>query len=195
MKTTRTQEDRSQTTRTALLSAARDLFAAKGYSGTGTPEIVAAAGVTRGALYHHFSDKKELFTAVVEAEHQLVALAVNEAAYGPESEPGPIKALTRNAEAFLSAMQDKGRLRILALDAPAVMDREALDAIEARHGLRPLIEGIKAAMAAEALRELPVEPLVRLFAAALYRAALAPKSEADTYRKTVRALIRGLKVR
>lgn len=72
----RTNAERRDATREALLAAARALFAEKGYAATGTPEIVAAARVTRGALYHHFADKADLFRAVVEAEHRRVAAEV-----------------------------------------------------------------------------------------------------------------------
>src|SRR6185503_6402659 len=63
----RTQEQRSAATRQALVAAARRLWAARGYAEVGTPEIAAAAGVTRGAMYHQFADKAALFLAVVEA--------------------------------------------------------------------------------------------------------------------------------
>ena len=189
----RTQQQRRTETTRALLAAARACFADKGYAGTGTPEIVAAAGVTRGALYHHFADKAALFTAVVEEEHALLAMAIN-AASESEDEPGPVKALIEGGEAFLSAMQDPGRRRILLVDAPAVLGREALDAINARYGLRTLIEGIGEAIKAKAIRELPVLPLAHLLNTMFDRAALASAEELPGYRKAIKALIRGLTI-
>ena len=180
-------------TRQMLIAVARQLFAEKGYAGTGTPEIVAAAGVTRGALYHHFADKAALFRAVVEEEHALLAMAIN-GATASDDEPGPVKALLAGGDAFLSAMQDRGRRRILLVDAPAVLGRAELDEIDGRHGLRTLIEGVSAAMEAKAIRELPPVPLAHLLNALFDRAALAGPEELGDYRKAIRALIRGLKV-
>ena len=188
----RTQTERREATRRALVSAARRLFAEKGYAATGTPEIVAAAGVTRGALYHHFADKAALFAEVVEEEHLLMAMSIN-AIGESEDEPGPIKALIAGCDVFLDAMQDPGRRQILLIDAPAVLGREAVDAIDARHGLDTLICGLRDAMDAGAMRRLPVEALAHLFGALFDRAALAAPEELGEYRKSIKALIRGLK--
>ena len=187
------QAERRAQTQRALVSAARALFAEKGFAATGTPEIVAAAGVTRGALYHHYADKTALFTAVVEQEHLLVAMAINAAAAGGD-EPGPVKALTAGADAFLDAMQDAGRRQILLIDAPAVLGRAVVDAIDARNGLDTLVVGLREAMAAKAIKALPVLPLAHLFGALFDRAALAAPEDLPDYRKAIKALIRGLKI-
>jgi len=189
----RTQTDRRAATKAKLVSAARRLFAEKGYAATSTPEVVAAAGVTRGALYHHFADKTDLFRTVVEEEHLILAMTIEAAAAGDE-ESGPVKALLQGGDAFLTAMQDPGRRRILLVDAPAVLGRDELDAIDARHGLRTLIEGFGTAVEAKAIRELPVEPLARLVGAMFDRAAMADEATMPDYRKAMRALIRGLKI-
>lgn len=193
MQERRSQAERRSGTRAALVSAARSLFAQNGYAGTGTPEIVQAAGVTRGALYHHFADKAALFATVVEEEHMLLAMAINAATEG-EDEPGPVKALIAGGDAFLDAMQDQGRRRILLVDAPSVLGRAAVDEIDGRHGLRTLVEGVTAAMEAKAIRELPALPLAHLLNALFDRAALAPPEEVSDYRKAIKALIRGLKI-
>lgn len=191
----RSQEERRASTRRQLLAAARALFAEKGYAETSTPDIVKAAGVTRGALYHHFADKQALFAAVVEEEHALLALTIHQAAEAGDEEPGPIKALIRGGEGFLDAMQDAGRRRILIIDAPAVLGRDAVDAIDARHGLQTLIEGVEAAIAAGAIRDLPPLPLAHLLNALFDRAALAPPDQVDGYRKAMKAVIRGLRAK
>ncbi len=191
MQERRTQEARRQATRQALLLAARRHFAERGYAETNTPEVVAEAGVTRGALYHHFADKKALFRAVVEAEHARLAAAITEAA--DSDEPGPVRALIDGGDAYLTAMEDAGRRRILLIDAPAVLERDVLDSINARYGLKTLIEGVGAAMSAGAIRDLPVEALAQLLDAMFDRAAFAPPEQLAGYRKAIRALIRGLK--
>ncbi|WP_316357900.1 TetR/AcrR family transcriptional regulator [Devosia sp.] len=193
MQVRKTQEERRTHTRRALIAAARRLFAEKGYAGTGTPEIVAAAGVTRGALYHHFADKEALFAAVVEEEHLLMAMTINAATADGDEEPGPIRALISGGDAFLDAMQDPGRRQILLIDAPAVLGRPAVDAIDARHGLQTLVTGLRDAMEAGAMKKLPVETLARVFGAMFDRAALAAPEELADYRKAIKALIRGLK--
>lgn len=188
----RTQEERRDATRRALIAAARRQFAESGYAATNTPAIATEAGVTRGALYHHFADKQALFEAVVEEEHALLALAINAAAES-DDEPGPVRALIEGGDAYLAAMQDPGRRRILLIDAPAVIAREKLEAINARFGLKTLVEGVEAAVSADAIRDLPVLPLAQLLDALFDRAALAPAEELADYRKAIKALIRGLK--
>ena len=74
----RSNRERTEATKRALIDAARVLFVERGYAETATPDIVQMAGVTRGALYHHFEDKRALFRAVVEQEAGAVAAAIEE---------------------------------------------------------------------------------------------------------------------
>src|SRR6266705_1117033 len=94
---TRTKHDlRSEATRQQLATAARALFGARGYAGVGTEEIVRAAGVTRGALYHQFRDKADLFAAVAEEVEAEIAERIAAGVAGPRrplrSRPGPARA-------------------------------------------------------------------------------------------------------
>ena len=113
----RTQEERSEATRAALIAAARRLFAERGYAGVGTEEIVRAAGVTRGALYHHFADKQDLFLAVF---HQVQA---DLAAATTGSERGDALDLLIGAlQQFLDASADNADVQqVLLIDGPAVL--------------------------------------------------------------------------
>ena len=124
---------RSEATRTALLAAARELFATRGYAAVGTEEVVARAGVTRGALYHHFrGGKAELFVAVAEA---LEAELVQGIAEGALSAEAPYEALERGCDAWLDACLREDVQRIALLDAPSVMGWEAWREMGQRYAL------------------------------------------------------------
>lgn len=188
----RTNRERTETTRTALIDAARRLFVEKSYAETGTPEIVAAAGVTRGALYHHFADKQALLRAVIEAESEAVATDIQASAPHTLS---PREALVEGGTAFLAAMAIPGRTRLLLLDGPAVLGRTAMDEIDARHGNRTLREGLAAAMRAGAIRKLPLDALTAQLGAMFDRAALAIKAGDDPQRhiEVITAVVDGLR--
>ena len=187
----RSNRDRTEATRGDLIAAARKLFTEKSYAETGTPEIVAAAGVTRGALYHHFADKQALFLAVVEQEARAVAEEIERAA--PVA-LGAREALLAGTEAYLRAMQVPGRTRLLLLDGPAVLGREGMDVIDDRHGNRTLREGLAASMRVGAMRKLPLGALTGLLAATFDRAALAIHAGAafDDQLAVIAAVIDGL---
>ena len=140
----RRQTDRAAGTRAALLDAARELFAEKGFAATSRDEIAACAGVTRGALYHHFDSKTAVAAAVVaELEDELVARVV--AAAG-EAE-GVREQLHRCCRAYMDACADPTVARVLA-DAPAVLGLAACRALDARACL-PLLEDAFARAAEE----------------------------------------------
>ncbi len=187
----RSNQERTDVTRAALISAARELFVEKSYAETGTPEIVAKAGVTRGALYHHFADKQALLAAVVEAEASAVAGEIEALTLHSRSARD---ALVEGAGAFLSVMQVPGRTRLLLLDGPAVLGRAAMEEIEARHDKRTLREGLSAAMDAGALQPLPLDALTAQLAALFDRAALSIDGGADAgeHQRILEAVIDGL---
>jgi AcrR family transcriptional regulator len=131
----RTQADRSATTRAALVRAARELFADQGFAATGRDEIAARAGVTRGALYHHFESKTALAAAVVaELEDELVERVVVAAAEGD----GVREELHLGCRAYMDASADPTISRILA-EAPAVLGVAACRALDAE-ACMPLLE-------------------------------------------------------
>lgn len=185
----RRQADRREATRAALIEAARTLFAAKGYGGTNTSDIVELAKVTRGALYHHFADKTDLFRGVVEAEQALVAQAITQAAV---DSPNPILALIDGGRAYLQSMVDEGRRRILLVDAPAVLGIEAAKAVEAAHAGRTLAEGMAAAIGAGAFPHMPADVLTDLIDAMFDRAAAAPAERHGAYLSALRTIFEGL---
>ncbi|WP_295806018.1 TetR/AcrR family transcriptional regulator [uncultured Nitratireductor sp.] len=192
--TRRSNRERSEETREKLIEAARRLFVEKSYAETGTPEIVRAAGVTRGALYHHFADKQALMTAVIEREATIVAHSIERHTLDTTS---PTAALIEGGQVYLKAMSEPGRTRLLLLDGPAVLGRARMDEIESRHGNRTLREGLDAAMQVGAIRPLPLDALTGLLAAAFDRAALSIEAGGDSkaHGQALAALIEGLAAR
>ena len=175
MQEKRTNAQRRDETRSALLGAARDLFLDQGYAATGTPEVVARAGVTRGALYHHFADKQALFHAVVAAEAAQIAAEI-EAGSAPAGDA--IGALRDGAAAYFAAMRAPGRTRLMLLEAPAVLGPVTMRHIDAETGGRTLCEGISDAMGQAAAPE-DVAAIADLVSAMFDRAVLAVSSGAD----------------
>lgn len=167
-RTPRTQQERSERTRRRLLEVGRALFVKEGFPAASTPRIVAEAGITRGALYHHFADKRALFQAVVEREAAMVADAI-EAAARPDLDPR--RALLTGGRAFFEAMAVEGRTRLLLVDGPAVLGREAIQALDERYGARTLREGLRAALPRD--RRASADALALLLSAAYDRAALS----------------------
>lgn len=165
----RSNRDRSDTTRTALIAAARALFIEKPYVEIGTPEIVAKAGVTRGALYHHFADKQALFAAVTDAEAAAVAREIEQSS--PEG-TSPADALLAGGRAYLDAMAVPGRTRLLLIDAPAVLGHAEAKAIDMCHSASTLQYGLSLAIEAGVLPPLPLGPLTGMISAAFDQAAL-----------------------
>ncbi|WP_137926894.1 TetR/AcrR family transcriptional regulator [Cupriavidus sp. 2SB] len=188
----RSNQERTQATRTALLAAARQLFVQKGYAGTSTPEIVAAAGITRGALYHHFADKQALFRALLDDEARAVAAEIEHVA--PIDLPVR-DALVAGSLAYLAAMTVPGRTQLLLVDGPAVLGPSAMFALDAEHAGRTLREGLQAAVGQGLLNvstsDAPVDALAALLSAAFDRAALevAAGADAEAFRTAMIGLV------
>jgi AcrR family transcriptional regulator len=168
-KARRTQAERSETTRAALIAAARRLFAERGYAAVGTEEIVREAGVTRGALYHHFAGKPELMAGVYE---QLESELAQELADSLVPGAGVIETLRGGADAFLDHCLEPEVQRIVLLDAPAVLGWEQWREIGARYGLGLISGLLSAGMESGEIREQPVAPLAHALLGALDEIAL-----------------------
>lgn len=183
---------RTAETRAQLLATARALFAEKGFHATGTPELVAATGLTRGALYHHFADKEALLAAVLEDEAMAVATHIRQQTAALSADNAGLQA---GAAAYFEAMAVPGRARLLLQEGPGVLGPAAMAEIDRRTGGQTLAEGL-----AEALtdRHGPAAPspaetlaLADALAGAFDRAALAiaEGSDAAVYRAAVDRLI------
>jgi AcrR family transcriptional regulator len=172
------QDLRSEATRHRLVVAARMMFAERGYAGVGTEQIVQAAGVTRGALYHQFRNKADLFAAVAETAQAEVAHRITS---GAESDGtvDPMTALHAGVRRFLEACADPAVERILLVDGPAVLGWQAWRDLADSYGLGLLQHGLQAAMDAGAITSQPVVPLAHVLIGALDECALFVARAAD----------------
>jgi len=161
---------RSETTRRELVNAARALFGARGYADVGTEEIVRAAGVTRGALYHQFRDKADLFAAVAEQVEAEITDRI--AAGAAEAAADPMDVLRAGARLFLDACAEPEVERIILLDAPSVLGWEAWRDLAGRYGLGLIQLALQSAMDAGAIVQQPVDPLAHVLIGALDECAL-----------------------
>ena len=159
---------RSERTRTELVAAARALFAERGYAAVSTEAVVRAAGVTRGALYHQFTGKEELFRAVLEQVEEELVERLGAVMRSAE----PLAGLHAGLAAGLDAALDPGLVRLTLLDAPAVLGWQAWRELGDRYGLGLLRATLAAAIDAGALAPGPVDPLAQILLAALEEAML-----------------------
>jgi len=161
-------------TRRSLVTAARKLFAERGYAATGTEDIVAAARVTRGALYHHFRDKADLFRTVMgECAQEMAERLVGQETRRAERCPGDAWQLLRTGfQSFLDACNDPDFQRIVLVEGPAVLGHNAWDALVEEHGYLLLAETLTEAIREGRIERLPVPPLTRMLAALISEASL-----------------------
>lgn len=189
----RTQEQRSAATRQALIAAARRLWATRGYSEVGTPEIAAAAGVTRGAMYHQFADKAALFLEVVEAVEQDMVARLG-AAVAASGATTPAAALRASVEPWLDICVDPEIRRLLMLDAPSVLGWERCREITQRHSLGMAEMLLIEAMDAGQLAVQPARALAHVLIGALDEAAMviATAEDRDRARAEIGEVLRRL---
>ena len=171
------QAERSDATRKALVDVARRLFAKRGYADVGTEEIVRRAGVTRGALYHHFSGKEDLFRAVAEQVEEEITRKSAEAAVAHQD---PWEQQRAGWDAFLDACLDPAVQRIILLDAPSVLGPKAWREIASKYGLALVQFGIQSLIDAGLIAKQPVDPLAHLVIGALSEAAVVIAQAEDT---------------
>jgi AcrR family transcriptional regulator len=187
----RTQRERSTSTRGALIDAALPLFAEHGFAAVGTEAIVRAAGVTRGALYHQFVDKTELFAAVfahvqVEVAEQ-IALRLADVA-------DPSEVMTAGIDAWIAACSDPAVQRIVLIEAPVVLGWERWREAGQASGLGLVEAALNALIADRRIRPQPVRPLAHVLMAALDEAAIyiAHAEDQEDARAQMRAVMHGI---
>jgi AcrR family transcriptional regulator len=174
-----TQAERTEATRTALVGTARRLFAEKGYAATSTEEILGAAGVSRGAMYHHFTDKRALFRATFEAvENDLTARVIGAAA----TEATPFGQLRNGFAAFLDQCSNPEVQRIVMLDGPTVLGWDTWHEIDERYAFGSIKAVLESAAQQSLIATETVEPLSHLLLGAVMQAGMvvarAPDPEA-----------------
>jgi AcrR family transcriptional regulator len=179
-----------QQTRTELIAAGREVFGELGYGATSTEEIVARAGVTKGALYHHFSGKDDLFQAVYEQVELEVAEQVAEVFMAPD----PWGALVDGCTLWIEAHQDPAIRRIVLRDARAVLGWDVVRQLDSRFGAVGLRGALRRAMNAGVMQRQPLRPLSLILLGALAEACLyvADTDGAAEAREEVEELIAGL---
>jgi AcrR family transcriptional regulator len=188
----RTQQQRSEATTGLLVGVARSLFARDGYATTSLGAVVEEAGVTKGALYHHFSGKRALFKAVYEAEWRQLSTTIAEAF---RRRRDPWDGVHAGIEAFLNALLDPEVQRILLVDAPGALGAEAVYATSEVGSLAQIERGLRLAMDAGAIPRRPIEPLTHIIHGAVCACAqLVTRSPQprSTLRKTIPQLHRML---
>jgi AcrR family transcriptional regulator len=187
MKSKRTQAERSAATRAALVAAARPLFTERGYAGVGTDEIARAAGVTRGALYHQFAGKEELFAAVFEQVEKEVVERLAAGAAGVGASDDVRASLHADIDAWLAICAEPEVHRIVLIEAPAALGWERWREIGLRYGLGLVEAVLQGLIDAGALRPQPVRPLAHVLVAAMDEAALYAARAEDRATATAEA--------
>jgi AcrR family transcriptional regulator len=170
------QAERSKATRDRLLSAARVLFAARGYDATSIEEILKQTGLSKGAFYHHFADKRGLLDAVYEElELELTAML---AGVGRDLRD-PLARIDHGCQAFLDACLDPVVRQIALVDAPAVLGWRRWREIDAQHGFGLLLAGLRSAARHGRIAPEHLVERGHLLLAALMEAALLVGASAD----------------
>src|SRR5262249_11985808 len=169
----------SESTRTALIRVARALFTDPGYAATSTEEIVRRAGMTRGALYHQYEDKKDLFRAVFESAEQELDDQITRAVL---RETEPVAQMRAWIDAVVEALRDPTVRRIVVLDGPSVLGLQTWRSIDDNYAFRQVSGALHGLVAAQLLPDRAVGALAHLIVGALNQAALAMAAADDVQR-------------
>ena len=190
------QTQQGEATREALIGAARELFGTRGYAETSLEAVVAAAGVTKGALYHHFSGKEELFAAVFERVKRQLSSQIAPALQVPDPWSGILDA----CRTYIDIHTDPAVERIVLLDARAVLNPQAWRRIDGQWGAVMFRGGFRRAMNRGVIVRLPLKTLAMIVTGALAEACLivADAEDPDAAReeglRVVLQLLEGLRV-
>jgi AcrR family transcriptional regulator len=191
------QAARSAQTRARLVKAAERLFAQRGYANVGTNEIVHAAKTTRGGLYYHFKDKKDLFRAVHEQVEERIAAGI--ATKLASADHDLIEMLHLGVSSFLDVCMDPKVARIALVDAPSILGWKEWREVDQRHGLGLIMAGLELGVADGIIAPQPVKPLAHLLLGAAGEAGMMianapdPKCARKEVEPALIALVEGLR--
>lgn len=163
------KQAKGQATRAQIIATATGLFAAAGYEATSIETVLAASGVSRGALYHHFENKEALFVAVFETVEARIAQATVDASRGIADR---VEAMRAGAVAFLDLSRDPAIRQIALTDAPSVLGWQKWRAIDARFAFGLLKSSLRSAATAGRLRPELVDTFAHVLLAAMLEIAL-----------------------
>jgi AcrR family transcriptional regulator len=164
-----TQAERTSATRGRLVSTARRLFAQRGFAATSTEEILEAASASRGAMYHHFASKTELFQATFEAVEDDLTAAVITAALG---ETDPMRQLSVGFAVFLDHCLEADVQRIVMLEGPTVLGWDTWHELDERYAFGSLKAVLTSAAETGRIEDDMVEPLTHLLVGAVMQAGM-----------------------
>lgn len=190
-------EQRAETMR-KLIQVARNQFTEFGYAQASTETIVRLAGVTRGALYHHFDSKEGLFKSVVADIQREVALRIDVASQAPDQ---PMEQFIAGCRAFLLACLDPEVQRILLIDGPAVIGWDAWRQMDAENSMRLLEEGVRELVEANQIEVASISAATHLLSGAMNEAVLwiarspQPLQTLDDTVAVLEQILDGLRVR
>ncbi len=190
-----TQEQRRQSTRAAILNASEQLFGTVGFDDTSIDDIALNAGIAKGAVYHHFKSKRDVFEAVFET---VSAKLASDVASDVRPDPDLIKVLVSSTEDFFRHCADPVVMRIFLKDGPSVLGLEKWRHLDAHHFSGLVKSSLALAIEAGAIQRQPLEPLSVVILAAIQAAAIDCASQPDfeqaskDYLQTFRNLLAGL---
>jgi AcrR family transcriptional regulator len=187
--------ERGRATRERLIEAGREQFGAHGYDGASLDAILAQAGAKRGALYHHFESKQELFDAVLDREVAAIAQRIAKEA-GAASDP--VESLRIGCRAWLRMALDPALQRIVLLDPPSVVGWTRWRELDEVHTLGGLRRNLELIAEQGRLADGDIDLLAHMLLASLSEAALLiaradkPRSALAVGQATIETLIAGL---
>lgn len=189
--------EQGKITRRKLLDTARRVFTEKGYEQVSAEELVSEAGVTRGALYHHFDDKRDLFRTLVWEMQEQLDHRITEAALQAGTAWG---AMHDGTAALLQACLEPDVARIVMLDGPAVLGWDAWDEMDAEFAIKQVSLGLEVLMVEKVIDQQPVPPLAKMLVALMNGACRAvaqsddPATTLDEVQPALMRLLEGLRI-